>query len=355
MNRLTIAVAGGRKTQGIVDACASAGANQRVLVLTFTQASQQDLSTRIADAAGLNDNVEVMGWYAFLLRHFVRPYLLLKFPGYKLTGFNYDGDPGKIAGPRRFLDATGRAYQLHLACLAWQVNDASDGSVLDRLEHIYTDIYIDEAQDVSGWALEILDVLFGSKINIHLVGDMRQALLSTDPRDPKNSPYRGDKVISWYRQRETQGTLAIEQRSETYRSNQTIASFSDTVFDSEIGYSPTTSLSDEAHPHTGLFRVRTQDVIQYRAHVDPMCLHWRRDLGANLDLPFVTFGVAKGRTVPHVLIFPTNPMKLFLKSGKHLEGRAACSLYVGITRAVHSVAFILDDGDVASNLTQWEP
>lgn len=42
-NHLTLAVAGSRKTQGIVDACAAADINERILVLTYTTANQEEL------------------------------------------------------------------------------------------------------------------------------------------------------------------------------------------------------------------------------------------------------------------------------------------------------------------------
>jgi DNA helicase II / ATP-dependent DNA helicase PcrA len=41
VNRLTLAVAGGRKTSSIIDACCQAGTEDRILVLTFTQANQR--------------------------------------------------------------------------------------------------------------------------------------------------------------------------------------------------------------------------------------------------------------------------------------------------------------------------
>jgi hypothetical protein len=48
VNRLTLAVAGGRKASSIADACCQAGTEDRILVLTFTQANQRELSDRLA-------------------------------------------------------------------------------------------------------------------------------------------------------------------------------------------------------------------------------------------------------------------------------------------------------------------
>ena len=74
-NQLTLAVAGSRKTQGIVEHCASASYERRVLVVTYTQANQEELIGRLKKYAGDHHRVEVMGWFTFLLRHFARPFL----------------------------------------------------------------------------------------------------------------------------------------------------------------------------------------------------------------------------------------------------------------------------------------
>ncbi len=49
MNTATLAVAGSRKTQSIVDACATGPAGRRRLVLTYTLTGQRDLERRGAD------------------------------------------------------------------------------------------------------------------------------------------------------------------------------------------------------------------------------------------------------------------------------------------------------------------
>lgn len=80
-NHLTLAVAGGRKTQGLVDHCKGLPSDRRVLVVTYTQTNQQELSHRLRAQAGDLHNIEVLGWYTFLLRHFAKPFLPVKFPG----------------------------------------------------------------------------------------------------------------------------------------------------------------------------------------------------------------------------------------------------------------------------------
>lgn len=85
-NHLTLAVAGGRKTQGLVDHCKALPTDRHVLLVTFTQTNQQELIQRLSSQVGDRHSMEVMGWYTFLLRHFAKPFLPFKFPGERVGG-----------------------------------------------------------------------------------------------------------------------------------------------------------------------------------------------------------------------------------------------------------------------------
>lgn len=162
MNRLTLAVAGSRKTQSIVDACATGAPGIRRLALTFTQTGQAELEGRLRQACAPGATPEVMGWFAFLLRHCIRPYLPLMYADQRLRGLNFEGVPVRgmfASGVSRYFDSEGRAYKLHLSKLAYDVSQASGGSVIDRLSHIYDEIYIDEVQDLTGCDLHIVTQL----------------------------------------------------------------------------------------------------------------------------------------------------------------------------------------------------
>jgi DNA helicase II / ATP-dependent DNA helicase PcrA len=232
MNRLTLAVAGGRKTQSIVDACLAAPQGRKILVLTYTQNNQRELTSRLAKYRPLAANVEVQGWFSFLLGHWVRPYLPMKWPGRRLRGFSFEGDPGRFAtGEGRFLDGDGRAYKRHLAQLALDTHHASSGGVLNRLSRIYDEIHIDEVQDLNGYDLEVLAELMASRIDLNLVGDIRQALILSNVQDPKNSQYKGIKIKAWFELQKKRGKLTIAHQATTWRSNQVIADFADRIFD----------------------------------------------------------------------------------------------------------------------------
>src|SRR5674476_154508 len=95
MNKVTLAVAGSRKTQSIVDACTDGPTTRRRLALTYTLTGQAELTSRLQAASQPGSMTEVMGWYAFLMRHWVRPFLPLHFPNRRLRGLNFDGEPAR--------------------------------------------------------------------------------------------------------------------------------------------------------------------------------------------------------------------------------------------------------------------
>jgi DNA helicase II / ATP-dependent DNA helicase PcrA len=344
MNRLTLAVAGGRKTQAIVDSCLAASKGRKILVLTYTQNNQRELISRLAKYRPLAADVEVQGWFSFLLGHWVRPYLPMRWPGRRLRGFSFDGDPGRFAaGEGRFLDDDGRAYRRHLAQLALETHQASSGAVLNRLSRIYDEIHIDEIQDLNGYDLEVLAELLASPMGLNLVGDIRQALILTNGQDPKNRQYKGVKIKNWFELREKRGNLTIDHQATTWRSNQVIADFADRIFDESWGFSKTVSQNSTLTGHDGVFALSPEHAAAYVARYEPLCLRQSANSATSLDLPFMNIGMAKGLSVPRVLIGPTAGMIDFLRRGRQMGEVPSCSLYVAVTRAEFSVAFVADN------------
>lgn len=354
MNRLDLAVAGGRKTQGIVDRCAASDGEQ-ILVVTYTLANQKELRDRLAAKGPLAAQVEVQGWFSFLLNHWVKPYLPRLFAGRRLRGLNFDGDPGMYAkGEGRFLDGEGRAYALHLAQLAFQTAEVSGGAVCNRLGRIYDQIYVDEVQDLNGWDLEVVLALAKSEVDLSMVGDVRQALLLTNPRDQKNSQYKGVQIKKWFDLLESKGLLEVTHSSTTWRCNQALADFADSIFGEDWGFEKTTSKSGVETGHDGVFVVHPDNLDAYMVTFEPRCLRHSAASAKDLTLPFINFGIAKGMSVDRVLIAPTGPMTEFLRKGKPLEDQSASALYVAVTRARCSVAFVTEHAKKIE-LDEWTP
>ena len=354
-NQLTLAVAGSRKTQGIVERCASLSSERRILVLTYTQTNQEELRNRLKQYAGDHHNIEVMGWFSFLLTHFVKPFIPFKFPGQRVYGFNFDGIPSRFAGGKsRFVDSKGAAYACELGRLAHELVANSKGALLRRLECIYDEILIDEVQDFSAYDWEIFDVLLRSSTDIRMVGDIRQSVLATNLRSKKNTKYSYANAIAWFRKREREGLLEIKSSVITWRCQPRIAAFSDTIFDSSWEFPPTQSQNNVVTDHDGVYLVSTAHLRAYVDMYKPQCLRHSVSSGKNFDLDFLNFKVSKGMTYERVLIIPTDPIRKFIKSGAYLEPTSASSFYVAVTRAKQSVAIVLDDAG-ASALPFWQP
>lgn len=357
-NRLTLAVAGAGKTQNIVDTCAAAKPSERILILTYTTANQDELRHRLASDAGHHHQVEVSGWFSFLINHFARPYTPFLYRGQTVRRLDTVSgyQRGVSNGARsRYFTADGDLRKTHLPQYATRLNEASHGHPLRRLERIYDRIFIDEAQDLCGYDLEVLELLFDSELPIYLVGDVRQATLATNNEERKHKQYKFMSVHNWFTARDAEGRLGIDHLADTWRCRPEISAFADSLFDELWGFPATTSRNLTISPHDGLFWVHSKHVNDYFDTFAPQPLrHNSLSAKAHDNLPFRNFGAVKGLTRERVLIHPTAPMKALLQKGVNLEDRAASALYVAVTRARQSVAFILDSPG-RSTLPQWMP
>lgn len=354
VNQLTLAVAGSRKTQGIVEYCSCLPKSQRALVVTYTKTNQEELLHRLSKYAGDQLSVEVLGWYTFLLRHFARPFLPFKHPGKRVLGFNFDGRPALMAkGISRFLDSSGSVYACELGRLAHELISDSKGALIHRLECLYDEILIDEVQDLSSHDWEIIDVLLLSSISIRMVGDIRQSVLSTNPRSTKNKQYAYAEVIEWFRERQIKGLLDIIESSTTWRCHSNIAAFSDTIFDSCWEFPETYSMNEVQTEHDGVFLVPKKYVAEYIARYRPQCLRDSVKSGKEFSFDFMNFKISKGSTFERVLIIPTAGIVNFIQKGEYLKPGPAASFYVAVTRAKQSVAIVIDNPG-SSTLPCWQ-
>jgi DNA helicase II / ATP-dependent DNA helicase PcrA len=354
-DRLTLAVAGSGKTHGLAEYCATLPRERSVIAVTFTQFNQAELRSRIAQVAGDRLRIRVSGWFAFLLRDFATPFVPFLFPGRRIRGFNFDGRPSCFAkGAARFFDASGAAYSCELGRLSSELTDASEGALRRRLECCYDEVLIDEVQDLAAHDWEILDFLLDSDLTVTMVGDFRQALLSTNPRSAKNRPYAQLGAIEWFREREAQGRLTIVESNLTWRCRPEIATFSDSIYARSSLFSPTVAKNDMTTGHDGVFWVHPDDVTAYVERFAPQCLRDSVASGKAHNLDYLNFGEAKGTAYERVLIVPTGPIAEFVKTGADLKPTSAARFYVAVTRAAQSVALVLD-GPGVSELPHWQP
>ncbi|HCF4357176.1 TPA: UvrD-helicase domain-containing protein, partial [Pseudomonas aeruginosa] len=231
---------------------------------------------------------------------------------------------------------------------------ATTPALLRRLECLYDEILIDEVQDLSGYDWDILRELLRSRIDIRMVGDVRQAVLSTNPRGQKNKQYGYADALEWFRKQEAEGYLSISFARKTYRCRTEIAGFSDSIFHSAWGFPETESENNHVTGHDGVFLVHSQHVSQYVDRFRPQCLRYSATSAKAFSLEFMNFKASKGATFERVLIAPTAKIEAFIKKNVHLEATSAAAFYVAVTRAEQSVAIILDN-PAASALPVWTP
>lgn len=356
-NNLLLAVAGSGKTRGIVEECASFPVDERILILTYTANNQRELVTQLARYAGTHCSIEVMGWFSFLLRRFVRPFLPYSFPGKRLQGFDFKSEPQTgttLESFHRYFNNSGQARRVHLPQLATRIDKASEGAAIRTICRIYDRIYIDEVQDLCGYDLEILKLLMAADIPMKAVGDVRQAVIATNPREAKNKKYMFMGIWTWFKEQEAEGALQIEQQCETKRCRIEIARFADALFDSSWGFESTISLNTATTDHDGIYLVREEHVPSYIDVHEPLFLRSTANSARNRDFDFMNFRISKGLTRNRVLVWPTAAIKSLIQKGAPLQQSQASDLYVAVTRASQSVAFVVDDPG-QSDISIWSP
>ncbi|HAE43362.1 MAG TPA: ATP-dependent exonuclease [Clostridiales bacterium] len=358
MNRIILAPAGGRKTQSIIELCREGEDARKRLIVTFTTTGQKVIVERLWLNKCSSSNIEVLGWYAFLLKHFIHPYVNDLYPGQIVKGLHFvDGvDPTRYKkGFKRYFDASGKVYSNNIGKLAFDIAQASNGACLERLEGIYHEIYFDEVQDLGGNDLDILELLMTSELHITAVGDVRQSILRTSRTDAKNKKYDGLKKILWFRDLESRGLCEIEEIVSTWRCNKRIINFADSVLPRDLKFPETESMQSSRTDHDGIFVVSWDNLKLYLERFSPECYKYNKDSKILVGTEAINFGLCKGKTVPRVLIYPTKPIRDFLKNPKNaLTDQSASMFYVAITRAIHSVAIVVENPR-DYQIIEWKP
>ena len=346
MNDAIVAVAGWGKTEELASAVAREPNHERVLVLTYTETNQHEDTLRIFQkTAGAKRHASVMGWKAFQLHDIIRPYLPLRYPDVHLRGLsnrNIDlkRHPG---GSDRYLTKDGDAYPSLLGKLTLDVINSSKGAAIRRLEYLYDSIYIDEAQDLRGNDLCVLERLLKSSINVHIFLDPRQSTLSTAEKDRKyKKNYPNAEVIRLYREWERKGLLLIREENETHRSIAPIAAFSDVIVGDELGLGSTVSTVEPRGRHDGIYIIAKSDLNRYVNEYDATLLALQKSEKYGISNS-MNFRKSKGMTRDDVVIVTTGPIEKFIATGAELKPVSVCSFYVAVTRARYSVALAVEN------------
>lgn len=338
----TVASAGSGKTQRILDRALDAAADgKHVLITTYTIENRNQIERRISERAGaIPRNIDILTWYSFVINELCRPYQLSLLGDIGvINSLNFGGEPFKYAkkSERRFyLDKGGDVYRNRVSALALACNQASAGRVIDRLASIYAEIFIDEMQDLAGHDFDLLDVLLDSPINLHLVGDPRQALYFTDD-SVKNKKYKGPEFVAWLQERKD--TCALEWMHESHRCCQALLDWADRLFPE---YQPSVSLHPGSREADGVIVIPREKVLEHVAALRDVAVLRQQKNTDTMGLPAINIGVSKGSTYSHVVLFGSGPMVAYAQGKLPLENlKQRGRLYVAVTRARYSVAIVV--------------
>lgn len=370
-NRLIIAAAGSGKTTYLVNE-ALKHPEKRVLITTYTEANEAGIREKLLlQKQCIPSHIVVQTWFSFLLQHGARPYqgslddsmfendikgmlLVNKQSALRFTGKRGPIYWGENNFKEHYFTPSGMIYSDKVSKFIINCNKASGGAVIDRISRIYDCIYIDEVQDLAGYDLEIIKLLFKSSISIVLVGDPRQVTYQTH-HERKYEKYKDGMIKDFIIDGLGKSlTCHIDETTlnVSHRNNQAICNFSSKLYPSHPATPPCkckSCRSDTHSEHEGVFLVKEKDVSLYLDKYKPVQLRWNTKVKVDSDFPVVNLGESKGLTFDHVLIYPTGDMgKWIADNSTKLQNSTKAKLYVGITRARYSVGIVFNFDDWAT-------
>ena len=343
-NKVIIAAAGSEKTRHIVAEAILQASVGNVLITTFTDKNVEEIKSRIVSKCGcIPPNITVQPWFSFLLQHGVRPYQSAVYPNKRIGNLTLiPGQSTKGIKEENFryyyLNSEGKIYSDKLAKLSCRINEKTDGLVISRLSSIYSYIFIDEVQDMAGYDLDFIELLIRSNITTLLVGDHRQGTFTTNKFN-KHKQYRQERIDTYFKELYNQGLIEYDDTtlSTNHRCVQSICDLANSIYPE---YTECSSGNNSTNEHMGLFLVKKEDVDSYIDKYHPVQLrHDVRTVVSNRG-PVYNFGLAKGQTFDRVLIYPTDSIVQWFIKGAALSPETRSKLYVAVTRARYSVAFV---------------
>ena len=344
-NKLIIAAAGSGKTTHIVNEALKIKDGD-ILVTTYTEANEVEIRKRIIEKNKcIPDNITVQTWFSFLLQHGARPYQGNSFEKdiKGLVLMNQQSAPyvNESDTERHYFTDGQKIYSDKLSKFVIKCNGKNNSAVIDRLSRIYKYIFIDEVQDLAGYDLDFLKLLFASAINTLLVGDPRQGTYSTN-NALKNKRFQKSRIIHFFED----ASISIKKDDTSlvvnHRCVESICDFSNKVFPD---LPKAKSGNFEKPIHCGVFLVRQQHVNRYLEEFHPAQLRYNKRTSVNEEYFVRTFGDSKGLSFDRVLIYPTKPLIEWMKNNNSaLAPTSRSKFYVAITRARYSVGIVYDHG-----------
>lgn len=369
-NRVIFAAAGNGKTYSICSQARDAmnGGNKCVLLISYTNEGVHALEREYKkqNYGVLDEKVIIKSWYSVLLSEFIKPYqcmlelkdkrykkeYLVTFPENFVTSIAfYETEP-----PPRYYNQTHVQYFINqhgdvspdrTSHLAYLCNEHSKRKVVTRMEGIYSHIFIDELQDYAGWDLEIIRLLFESKMQISCVGDYKQATYRTN-NSLKNRQYRDESIRNFFVALEQQHLCVVLYENTTRRFNHEICDFINTIHnDKNSVVFPNSIVNQREQPdNIGVYLIDPQYLSIYCEYYKPVILRYAKNskIVFHHQCEIINYGGSKGATYDRVLIIPVGTVLPFIMEQSHIASNQTRSkFYVACTRAKHSILFAVSN------------
>lgn len=357
-NKLIIAGAGTGKSTFIIEKALELSKDKKILITTYTNENEEEIKKKMIKKEGcIPANIKIQTWWSFLLKHGVKPYQGIMFEQlydknikglnlvseksgtYKVNGKIYPYPKTKI---EYYFSKQLKIYSDKISDFIINCNEKSKGAVIKRLETIYDYLYVDEVQDLAGYDLEIIKLLFKSNINIELVGDPRQVTYLTH-NSTKNKKFRNGKIKDYLlTDKKLSYDLEETRLTKSHRNNFEICNFANKLYPEYPKIVPCDCCHKYNEDHEGIYVVGKERVEKYLEKYDAVQLRNDRKTLVNEKFKYLTFGKSKGITLNRVLIYPTKAICDWLKNPQsELKDSTRAKLYVAITRAKYSVAFVV--------------
>ena len=387
-NKLIIAAAGSGKTTCLVEK-ALEQKEGKVLITTYTQANEAEIRKKIIEEnykknglACIPANLTVQTWFSFLLQHGVRPFQGVIFEkrikGLLLvnnqSGLKAHRNPCNDCKQKNIVDVNckkcknsiyfgeNKEFEHHyftkdlkiysdkLSKFVFRCNEKSNGNVINRISKIYSDIYVDEVQDLAGYDLELLKLLFNCKSTVLLVGDPRQGTYSTNSSS-KNKKFKKAQIVNFFSDKVDNLLKDDTSLITNYRCNKPICDLSNKLFPDFREINSGNNVKTE---HSGVYFIKEQDIENYLKKFNPVQLRDTKRTIVNENYRVMNFGESKGLSFDRILIYPTKPFLEWLKdSNAELAETSRSKLYVALTRARHSVGIVTNKENISSQINHF--
>ena len=346
MNVIRISAAGSGKTTRICKDALVAVENSRkkALIVSYTNRGVEAIENAIKSNNGgiLSSRIDIKTWYVFVLNDLLRPYQITidGINTNEIKGLNFEQNPYDkyhAKGTRaRYLDKTSNVKSDVASEMAYVIMCRTKGVPLKRLFGIYSHIYIDELQDMSGSDLNVINELLKLGDNIVCCGDHRQATFCTN-KSKKNKQFSGKNLLTYCSRAAENMKVSVETELISHRFNRSICSFANTLFPDDSSNDMASDMR-ELKGHDGVFVISAEDENSYYETFHPQVLRYAKNTLTEYES--INFGASKGLTFDRVLIKPNKKLLAFLLNGEKLD--SPHKYYVAVTRPRYSLTFVVE-------------